>query len=148
MGCAAGGGARGDVGAQGSRGRMVRPGQAGGGTGVTREDSFCSGEGKLSAVGVAALPALLFLLSSPTLDFLNPAKYFKGTVHGPFVFPSDQEVNIEPIMTPVFSVFEILKNIVPSLVWVWVSVFDICQLLGFSLQHLILLRGKKKINLT
>lgn len=112
-------------------------GDAGGLILLWGRETFC--------VGVAALPALLFLLSSPTLDFLNPAKYFKGTVHGPFVFPSDQEVNIEPIMTPVFSVFEILKNIVPSLVWVWVSVFDICQLLGFSLQHLILLRGKKKL---
>lgn len=85
MGCAARGGAgRGWVGRGRAAGWLVRLGQSGGGAGVTREDSFCSGDGKLSAVGVAALPALLFLLSSPTLDFLNPANYFKGTIHSFF----------------------------------------------------------------
>ncbi|XP_023985593.1 oxidation resistance protein 1 isoform X5 [Physeter macrocephalus] len=49
------------------------------GPGRGAEDSLCSGDGRLARVCVVALPALLFLLSSPMLDFPYPANYFKDT---------------------------------------------------------------------
>ncbi|XP_067567596.1 oxidation resistance protein 1 isoform X3 [Pseudorca crassidens] len=49
------------------------------GPGRGAEGSLCSGDGRLARVCVVAFPALLFLLSSPMLDFPYPANYFKDT---------------------------------------------------------------------
>ena len=101
-------------------GRCARAGMASG-PGRGAEDSLCSGDGRLARVCVVALPALLFLLFSPMLDFPYPANYFKGRI--PSFFPPREEVNIEPIVTLVFSLLEIIKNAVLDLGLVWVIVF-------------------------
>lgn len=75
---------RGGRGARAGRWQVCRAGMAAG-PGRGAEGSLCSGDGRLARVCVVAFPALLFLLSSPMLDFPYPANYFKGRI--PSFFP-------------------------------------------------------------
>lgn len=87
-----------------------RAGVLGRGGGAGREDSWPGRDALPSASQLFLLCSSCFFTSS---RLSSPSRVFQG--FDPFVFPSRREVDIKPIVTPVFLVSEIVSTAVPIL---------------------------------